>query len=59
MIDNGQNFKNKKLLNLCKGYHIRISFSAPYYPEGNGQDEAINKIIQSILLKIVNHSHRD
>jgi len=42
IIDNGKNFKNKQVLALCKGCHIQISFSTPYYPHGNGQDEATN-----------------
>lgn len=32
VIDNGKNFKNKEVLALCKGYHIRINLSTPYYP---------------------------
>jgi len=47
------------VLALCKAYHIRISFSTPYYPQGNGQAEATNKTIRSILVKTVNDSHRD
>ena len=59
IIDNRNNFKNKEVLALCKGYHIRISFSTPYYPQRNEQVDATNKIICSILLKIIDNSHRD
>lgn len=59
IIDNGNNFKNKEVLALCKGYNIHISFSTRYYPKGNGQAEATNKTIRIILVKIVNDSHRD
>lgn len=59
VTDNGKKFKNKEVLALCKAYHIRISFSTPYYPQGNGQAEATNKTIWSILVKNVNDSHRD
>ena len=45
ITDNGKNFKNKEVLALCKAYHIWISFSTPYYPQGNGQAEATNKTI--------------
>jgi len=45
ITDNGKKFKNKKVLALCKAYHIRISFSTPYYPQGNGQAVATNKTI--------------
>jgi len=59
IIVNGKNFKNKEVLALYKVYHIQISLSMPYYPQGNGKDETMNKTICSILLKIVNNSHKD
>jgi len=59
VTDNGKKIKNKEVLALCKAYHIRISFSTPYYPQGNGQVEATNKTIRSILVKTVNNSHKD
>jgi len=59
VIDNGKSFKNKEVLALCKAYHIRISFSTPYYPQGNGQAKATNKTIRSILVKTIDDSHRD
>lgn len=31
VTNNGNNFKNKELLDLCKGYHIRINISTQYY----------------------------
>lgn len=51
--------ENKEALTLCKGYHIKISFSILYYPQVNGHAEATNKTIRSIILKLVNKSHRD
>jgi len=36
IIDNGKNFKNKVVLTLCKGYHIRVRFSTSYYHQGDG-----------------------
>lgn len=59
ITNNRKKFKNKEVLALCKVYHIQISFSTPYYLQGNGQVEATNKTISSILVKIVNYSHRD
>lgn len=59
VIDIGKNLKNKEVLGLCKGYHIRINFSTPYYLQGNGQVEVTNKRIRSILLKTINNSYRD
>ena len=59
VTDNGKKFKNKEVLALCKAYHIWIRFSTPYYPQGNGQAEATNKTIWSILIKTMNNLHRD
>lgn len=59
LIDNGMCFKNHHVKSLCKSYQIQHSFSMPYYPQGNGQAEATNKTIISILKKIVTKNHRD
>uniref|UniRef100_A0A5K0XUB1 Integrase catalytic domain-containing protein n=2 Tax=Nymphaea colorata TaxID=210225 RepID=A0A5K0XUB1_9MAGN len=51
--DNGTHFKNEKMRQLCSKYHITHHFSAPYYPQGNGQVEATNKILIRILERTV------
>ena len=37
---------------FCKKFYITQTFSSIYYPQGNGQVEATNKILKSILAKI-------
>jgi len=38
---------------FCAKYHIERKLSTPYYPQGNVQAEASNKVIKSILSKTV------
>lgn len=52
-IDNGPSFKGNEIRNFGTKYHTKNNFSFPCYPQGNGQAEASNKIIKSILFKIV------
>jgi len=51
IMDNGPNFKGKDMKAFCKKFHIVQIFSSIYYPQGNGQTEATNKKIKSILAK--------
>ena len=37
--------------NLTKAYYIKHGRSTPYYPQGNGQAEATNRVILKILKK--------
>ena len=50
--DNGTPFINKDMKNLTKAYHIKHGRSTPYYPQGNGQAEATNRVILKILKKM-------
>lgn len=45
------NFKGKKLKATCGELGIHIQFSTPYYPQANGQVEAVNKTIKKNMLK--------
>ena len=56
--DNGTPFINKDVKNLTEAYHIKHKQSTPYYPQGNGQVEATNKVILKILKKI-KHEYRE
>ena len=47
--DNGSHFKNERMRTFCSKFRIHHHFSAPYYPQGNGQAEATNKILIRIL----------
>ena len=50
--DNGTMFINKDMKNLTEAYHIKHGRSTPYYPQGNGQVEATNRVILKILKKM-------
>ena len=47
--DNGKQFDNKELRDLCNDLGIKKNFAAVYHPQSNGQTEAINKIIKHTL----------
>ncbi|CAL8137859.1 unnamed protein product [Prunus armeniaca] len=53
VTDNGTPFVNKQVSSTLSGYGIKHRRSTPYYPQGNGQAEATNKTILSILSKMV------
>ena len=58
-IDHGENFENLNMEELCTSLCIHHYFSSPYFPQGNGQVEATNKILLKILKKVINDSNRD
>ena len=43
VADNGTQFQNCKLKELCETYHVRLNFTSMSYPQSNGQAEATNK----------------
>ena len=47
--DSGIPFINKDMKNLTKAYYIKHGRSTPYYPQGNGQVKAINRVMLKIL----------
>jgi len=49
--DNGTPFINRDIKYLTEAYHIKHRRSTPYYPQGNGQAEATNRVILKILKK--------
>lgn len=49
--DNGRQFDNKKVREMCEELGIRKHFSSPHHPQANGQVEAVNKTIKQILKK--------
>ena len=50
--DNGTPFINKDMKNLTEAYHIKHGRSIPYYPQGNCQAKATNRVILKILKKM-------
>ncbi|XP_021825361.1 uncharacterized protein LOC110766353 [Prunus avium] len=53
VTENGTPFVNKQVSSTLNGYGIKHRRSTPYYPQGNGQAEATNKILLRILSNMV------
>ncbi|OMP00134.1 Integrase, catalytic core [Corchorus capsularis] len=53
ITDNGTPFVNQHVGKLLDDYEIRHRRSTAYYPQGNGQAEATNKVLLKILSKMV------
>lgn len=51
VIDNGRQFDNKKVRELCDELDIKKHFSSPHHSQANGQVEAVNKTIKHLLKK--------
>jgi transposase InsO family protein len=51
--DNGTLFVNKNVREILKHYQIKHCRFTPYYPQGNGQAEATNRMLLCILSKMV------
>ena len=49
--DNGLQFDSKVFRKYCFDLGIKNRYSAPAYPQGNGQAEAVNKVIVNRLKK--------
>ncbi|XP_022856703.1 uncharacterized protein LOC111377807 [Olea europaea var. sylvestris] len=47
--DNGRQFDNRKMRELCDELGIKKDFSTPHHPQANGQVEAVNKTIKHTL----------
>ena len=45
VTDKGKQFEGKAFRNLCEQYGIKHYFSAPVYPQSNGQAERSNKTL--------------
>ena len=57
--DQGPHFINDVVANLTSHYTVMHRRSTSYYPQENGLAESTNKILQSILRKIVNEHLTD
>ena len=51
--DNGTPFVNKSVREILEHYRIKHRRSTHYYPQGNGQAEATNRMLLRILNKVV------
>eukprot|EP00253_Pinus_taeda_P033758 PITA_33758 len=59
ITDGGPQFVGHKLATTLNNYHVQHKITTPYHPQANGQVESNNKVIESILTKIVTSHHRD
>ncbi|MCO5548151.1 hypothetical protein L7F22_001609 [Adiantum nelumboides] len=57
--DRGIHFINKVIENLLDEFMVIHRKSAPYHPQANGQAESTNKILVTVLTKIVSESRAD
>ena len=51
ILDNSLQFDSKNFRKYCSDLGIKNRYSTQAYPQGNGQAEAINKVIVSRLKK--------
>jgi len=58
-MGNGPSFKGNEVKEFFAKYYIERKFSTTYFPQGNGQAEASNKFIKSILYKTVAKHGKD
>ena len=47
--DNGLQFDSRAFHEFCSNLDIKNKYSSPVYPQGNGQTEAVNKVIVNDL----------
>ena len=53
VIDHGSHFQNKMMSELSSKLGFLHDNSTPYYPQDNGQVEAINKVLKTMLQRMV------
>jgi hypothetical protein len=53
VIDHGSHFKNFMMSELTEKLGLRHDNSTPYYPQANGQVEAINKFLITMLRRMI------
>jgi transposase InsO family protein len=49
VTDHGSHFQNQMMTELTSNLGLRQEHSSPYYPQENGQVEAVNKSLKTIL----------
>jgi transposase InsO family protein len=52
--DHGNHFQNKMMSDLTSNLGLRQEHPSPYYPQVNGQVEAVNKSLNTILQQTIN-----
>jgi transposase InsO family protein len=59
VIDHGSHFQNEFMKDLSSKLGFKRAHFSPYYTQENGQVEAMNKSLKTILQKIVSQSKSD
>jgi hypothetical protein len=59
VTDHGSHFQNEMMKELASKLGFRHGHSSPYYPQENGQVEAVNKSLKTILQKTVSQRKSD
>jgi transposase InsO family protein len=58
VTDNAQAFKSMAMIGFCQKYNIVLGHSTSYYPQGNGLAESSNKILISIIKKVLKENKK-
>jgi hypothetical protein len=53
IIDHGSHFRNFMMSEITENLSLRHENSTPYYPQANGQFEAINKVLITMLRQMI------
>ncbi len=59
VMDQGNHFINETITYLVEKYILWHTSSTTYYPQGNGQVESTNKVIGTMMTKLVNDKHNN
>jgi len=53
VTDHGSHFRNQMMVELTAKLGLSHDSSTPYYPQANGQVEAINKVLKRVLQRMI------
>lgn len=53
VVDNGMCFRSKEFSDFYENYGINLSYSSPYHPQGNRQEESRNKNLLKIIRRML------
>ncbi len=59
LSDNGTEFRNALLIEICSKYNIKQTFTVAYHPSSNGLVERANRKILEALRHVVTSLHND
>jgi hypothetical protein len=57
VTDHGSHFQNEMMIELASKLGFKHDHLSPYYPQENGQVEAINKSLKTIFQKTISRSN--